>query len=197
MVARLSSGVKIDPKGKPRAVWSDSGPFVAELQLVFKKHADSCVVAGDGRQSDEVQCLYSAIKPLREICGLSPIKDYSPLMFNAVRNAFVVKGWCRGYVNRSANRIRLIFEWGVAAGLVPVDVWQSLTAIALLKAGRCAAHDNKRRGAIPDEHLQTVWGTLSQRNRDIFGSTTNPVREVQILDFAVSRTSSKQDNFGP
>jgi len=168
LVARFSSGLKIDPMAKPRAVSSDSGASIAELLFAFKKHADSYYVGADGKQTDEVQCLYSAMKPLREIYGLTPIKDFSPLMFNAVRNAFVAKGWCRGYVNRSANRIRLIFKWGVASGLVPVDVWQSLTAIAPLKAGRCAAHDNKRREAIPDEHLQAVRETLSQRNRDIF-----------------------------
>jgi hypothetical protein len=34
-------------------------------------------VGADGKQTDEVQCLYSARKPLREIDGLTPIKDFS------------------------------------------------------------------------------------------------------------------------
>jgi integrase len=168
LVARFAGGLKIDPSAGKKSAAPDCGPSVAELMLAFMKHAEGYYLKPDGTHTDEIHCLRSALKPLREIYGFTPIRDFSPLMFKAVREAFVAKGWCRGYINRSTNRVRGMFKWGVSCGMVPVDVWQALTAVTPLKAGRCEAHDNKRREAVSEEHLQAVRERLRQKNRDIF-----------------------------
>jgi integrase len=174
IIAKLTSGVPIDPIGiakRKRNANSgqdpDSGPSVAELVLAFKSHSEAYYRKPNGKMTDEVQCLKSAMKPVRELFGLVPTRDFTPLMLKTVRETYIGNGWTRGFCNRSTNRIRSMFKWGVENGIVPVATWQALTAISPLKAGRCEAHDNDRREAVSDENIQLVKARLEQRNRDI------------------------------
>ncbi len=167
LVARFAGGQSIDPIAHKRQNPPDDGPAIAELVQAYKKFAEAYYVKPDGTQTDEIDCLQSAIKPFRELYAFTPIMDFTPLIFKAVREVYISKGWSRGYCNRSMNRIRAVFKWGVSNGLVPVAIWQALTAVEPLKAGRCEAHDNKRREAVPDEDIQAVRKALRQKNRDI------------------------------
>lgn len=170
LVAKLHSGQVLDPflrSGHRRDPRQDGGPTVAELLKAYFCFADKYYLNHDGTPTDEIQCLNSAAKPLRELFAFTPIRDFTPPMLTTVREKYVEKGWTRGFCNRSTNRIRGIFKWGVQSGLVPVSVWQALTAVTPLKAGRCAAHDNEHREAVPDEHINAVRPKLKQRNRDI------------------------------
>ena len=167
LVARFAGGQTIDPVSVKKDSRAESGPALAELIQAFKKHAEAYYVKPDGTQTAEMDCLRSAIKPFRELYAFTPIADFTPLMLKACRETFIANGWSRGYCNRSTNRIRSIFKWGVSNGLVPVTVWQALTAIEPLKAGRCEAHDNKRRETVPDADIEAVRKKLRQRNRDI------------------------------
>ncbi len=167
LVARFAGGQSIDPVARKKETQPDDGPMVSTLLQAFKQYAYAYYVKPDGTKTDEIDCLQSATKPLREMYGFTPVKDFTPLMLKAVREAFIAKGWTRGFCNRSTNRLRGIFKWGVENGIVPVATWQALTAITPLKSGRCEAHDNDKREAVSDEIIAAVRPRLKQRNQDI------------------------------
>ena len=54
----------------------------------------------------------------------------------AVRQKMIDAGNCRGYINKNVFRIRSVFKWAVGEELIPVTVYQALTAVAGLKRGR-------------------------------------------------------------
>ena len=174
LVAQVAGGLQIDPLANsnrgtlPRNEReADSGPSVAELLLAFKKHADGYYVK-NGKPTAEVDCFASAMRPVRELFAMLPARDFTPLCLKAVREAFIAKGWSRGFVNKETNRLRHVWKWGVSNGLVPVATWQALTAVAPLKAGKCAAPDHKRREAVDDDRIESVRPHLSRSHRDLF-----------------------------
>ena len=172
LVAKLAGGQTIDPLAIANYVNSattddDSGPTVAELIRAFFRHADAYYLKPDGTPTDEIHCLNSALKPVRELFGFTPTRAFTPSMLITAREKFIETGWTRGFCNRSTNRVRGVFKWGVQSGIVPVAVWQALTSITPLKSGRCDAHDNEKREAVSEDNLEAVRARLKQRNRDI------------------------------
>lgn len=159
------SGLPVDPIAP--ATPQDSGPSVAELVLAYLKHAETYYVK-DGRITDEVHCIRSAVKSLAKLFGLIPAKDFGPLQLQAVRTQYVANGWTRRFCNESVNRIRRIWKWGVSQALVPVASWQGLTAVGPLKAGKCDAPDRPKRQAVPDADIEAVRVYLSPRCKALF-----------------------------
>ena len=179
LISQSVGGLSVDPLANRGTVPrnesdSDSGLSVAELLLAFKRHADT-YYAKDGKPTAEVDCLNSAMRPVRELFAMLPSQDFSPLNLKAAQRQFVAAGWSRGFVNASTNRIRRIWKWGVGEGLVPVTTWQALQAVPGLKAGHTTAPDHKRREAVSDEQLEAVRshllltrGQRRDRHRDLF-----------------------------
>ena len=116
LVAKLAGGVTIDPladsqrgKASRRDPEADPGPTVGELCLIFLRHAETHYVK-NGVQTSEVHILKSVIRPLNELFGLTPAKDFGPLALKVVRIKMVELGWTRGTVNAAMSRIRRIFK---------------------------------------------------------------------------------------
>ena len=172
LISQTGNGVSVDPLGNRGTVTrnekADAGLSVAELLLAYKRHADAYYVNRDGKPTDEVHCLVSAMRPVRELFAMLPAKDFAPLNLKAIQKQYVEAGWTRGYCNASTNRIRRIFKWGVGEGLVPVTTWQALTAVPPLKMGHSAAPDNKPRQAVSDEQMEAVRPHLALHFRDLF-----------------------------
>ena len=173
LVAQVAGGLQIDPlansfRGKvPRnESEADHGLSVSELILAFKAHAENYYTK-NGKPTAEVACFKSAMRPVRELFGLIPARDLTPLCLKAAQQKYVDAGWSRGFANKSTNRIRHIWKWAVGNGLVPVATWQALTAVFPLKAGHTEAPDHKRREAVSDERIEAVRPFLSQQHRDL------------------------------
>ena len=177
LIARHAAGLPlVDPLAQPKAELFgsttekpqvDPGPSVAELIVAFKAFADAYYLKPDGTPTAEIDCLESAIRPLRELYGLLPISEFTPLMLKAVRERFIAKGWSRGFCNKSTNRIRHIFKWGVENGMVRVETLRALQCVSPLMAGRCKAPDHKRREAVCEADIEKVRRVLRQKNRDM------------------------------
>ena len=63
------------------------------------------------------------------------------MSLEAVREQIIAVGNCRGYINKTTNRIRRIFKWGVSKELVPVHVHQALVTLPGLKKGKTKARE--------------------------------------------------------
>lgn len=109
IVAKVVSGQPIDPfcpKSKVGSLPTDlTGLTINELSLAFMRHAETYYLK-DGKPSDEVWCFKSALKPLVELYGFVTVDQIGPLQLKAVRDAFIAKGWSRGFCNKSTNRVR-------------------------------------------------------------------------------------------
>lgn len=162
LIAKFAGGMPIDPiaptkRGKlPRnESEKDPGPSVAELCLVFKNYAETHYVK-NGKQTSEVSVINTVIRPLNELYGLLPAKDFGPLALKAVRSKMVESGWCRNSVNSGLNRIRRIFKYAVSNELIEPSVLQKLQAVSPLLAGRTEAHDNAPRTSVDDDRINFV-----------------------------------------
>jgi len=123
----------------------------------------------------EYDCLRSAIRPLRELYGHTPVREFGPLALKAVREKMIErkhpwtkKNWSREYVNEAVSRIRRIFRWGVENELVPVAVLQALKAVPGLAVGKTKARETEPRYALPVERIDAVKRLVrKQRTRDL------------------------------
>jgi len=90
LIAKFAGGVPIDPiadskRGSlPRNESDDPGASVGELCLTFLKHAEGHYVK-NGKETNELSVIKSVIRPLNEMYGMTPAKDFGPLAMKAVR----------------------------------------------------------------------------------------------------------------
>ena len=170
IVAGIVSGVTVDPLARQNVgivPTIPKGPTINELCLSFLLHAEAYYRTPKGKPSAEVDCFKSAIKPLIALFGHVPIDDFTPLMLKTVRTQFISNGWCRGFCNKQANRLRHIYKYGVENGLVSATTWQALQAVSPLKRGKTIAPDHKRREAVSDADIDAIRPYLKQNHRDL------------------------------
>jgi integrase len=140
---------------------------VNELVLVFMKHANKHYLK-NGKVTDEVACIKSAIRPLVELYGATPVEQFGPLALKAVRQRMIDgKTMCRDFINKSIGRIRRVFRHAVENELVEPAVLQKLEAVAPLLAGRTEAIDHAPRKPVPQEHIDQVKAIVPERTKDI------------------------------
>jgi len=108
------------------------------------------------RPAKFISFVRSVIKPLNELYGLLPAKDFGPLALKAVRAKMVESGWCRGTINAGMSRIRRIFKHAIANELIDSSVLDRLKCVAPLLAGRTEAHDNAPRTSVDDDRINFV-----------------------------------------
>ncbi len=182
LIATCASGVDIAPDKLKAGTKIDPGQFtVNELCLAFMRHAEQHYRKG-GEPTDEIDCFKSAIRVLVDLYGHEMVNDLGPIKLKAVRGKMVSKGWCRKYVNRSVNRLRHIFRWGVAGELVEPTTLQKLEALAPLLIGRTEAPDHPQRQAVPQEHIDAVRKIVSAQCRDLIDlQLTSGARPGELL----------------
>ena len=170
LIARSSAGLPLDSNcgnATTNGNDADSGLTVGELLLAFKRHAETYYTK-NGKKTAEVDCFNSAMRAVRELYSLMPARAFGPLHLKACREKYVEGGWTRTFCNKSTNRVRHIWRWGVSNGMVPVDTLQALETVQPLKAGKCAAPDRAQREAVPADSLEAVRSQLVGMHRDFF-----------------------------
>jgi integrase len=109
-----------------------------------------------GRPTTEVRDIRLSIRPLRELFGLLPAKDFTPGALKAVRQAFVDSGLCRNEVNKRTRRLVRMFGWAVEEGMVPAEVHWGLKAVKGLKEGRCGVRESEPVRPVLDTHVDAI-----------------------------------------
>ena len=114
--------------------------FLAHAQEHYQKN---------GRRTDEYHAFKSVIRYVSLLFGYTPACEFGPKCLKACREAMVEgrfsrKPLSRKYVNKSCNRIRHIFKWGVEEEIVPSEVLVGLRAVTGLQRGRTKAVERER-----------------------------------------------------
>jgi len=194
LLAQLSLGV--EPLSSREAAKHadselDSGPTVAELCLNFLRHAEQHYVK-DGRQTSEVHVVRSVIRPLRELYGLTPAKDFGPLALKAVRAKMIDLGWSRTTINAAVCRIRRIFRHAVENEQIDVTTYQRLQALTPLLKGKTAAPEKIKRSAVPQERIDRVCELVSPLVKDLIDlqlcSGTRPGELLTLNSLMIDRS---------
>ncbi|MEJ7590353.1 MAG: tyrosine-type recombinase/integrase [Planctomycetaceae bacterium] len=172
IVAKVVSGQIIDPiarskRGSTTCPESDDpGPSVGTLILVFLNHAKRHYVK-NGKLTTEYGIIESTVRPLNELYGMIPAKDFGPLSLKAVREKFIKFGWVRSSVNAGVNRIRRVFKHAVANELIEPGVLTRLQCVAPLLEGRTEAPDNPPRTSVDDDSIEAIKKLVRPLVRDL------------------------------
>ncbi|MFV1969064.1 MAG: tyrosine-type recombinase/integrase [Pirellulaceae bacterium] len=129
---------------------------VDDLCLKFLDFADQYYRRKDGSPTGTIHNVRYAFRYLVRLFGTSRVREFGPRKLKAVRDAMIEDGRCRTDINRLVHWIRRAFQWGVEEEIVPVGVYQSLRAVAGLKAGRSTARESKPVELIPDEMVDVT-----------------------------------------
>lgn len=136
------------------------------LFLAYREHALQHYGGADGEPTDELRHLDAACRRARELYGHTPVDEFGPLAFKAVRQAFIAAGWCRKTINARVDRVRRVFRWGVAEELVKATTLHALEAVEGLKRGRTPAPESEPVEPVEDA---VVDATLPHLNRHVRG----------------------------
>jgi hypothetical protein len=90
---------------------------VAELLLRYWQHAKG-YYRKNGKPTQEISALKSALRPVRELYSSQPARDFGPLALEAVRQRMIDLKWSRTGINRAISRVRRVFRWGVSKELI-------------------------------------------------------------------------------
>ena len=136
---------------------------VNELILAFWQHAEQHYRRPDGTHTAEIDCLRAALRPLRQLYGHTPVKDFGPLALKAVRQRMIEsvdertkRPWCRRSINLHTYRVRSVFKWGVEQELVPATVLHALQAVRGLQKGRSAARESTPVKPVQETFVEAV-----------------------------------------
>jgi integrase len=154
---------------------------INELILRFWPRAELHYRHADGTPTGELSDYKYSLRPLRELYGHTPARDFGPLALKAVREAMVKQpvttrvkavdpengkvrwetkvirqGLSRKLVNQRVGRIRRLFRWAVENELVPPSVLQGLEAVRGLQKGRSAARETEPVPPVPLAHVEAT-----------------------------------------
>jgi hypothetical protein len=169
---------------RPIVAGPDSGAdlTVNEMLLAYLRHADGYYVK-NGQPTTEPANIRLAIRPLRQLYGLTPAREFGPLRLKAVRQEMIDSGLCRTEVNRRVRLIVRAFKWAVGEEMVPAAVHHGLQAVSGLRQGRCGVRESelspagdRRRHLMSDLRETGVLGASrtadhaeTAKGRSIFG----------------------------
>jgi integrase len=111
---------------------------INELLNLYREHVEDYY-----KGSPEIRNVRDAFRSVRLLYGTAQVKDFAPTCLETVRTEMIGAGLCRSRINKDINRIRAMFEWAVAKTYIHVTIWQALTALKALKAGRSAARETE------------------------------------------------------
>ena len=130
--------------------------------LRYREFAQTYYVK-DGQPNKEFTEVGLALRPLREMFGALPARQFGPLKFQAVRQQMIDSGLSRGVINNRSNRIKRFFKWAVSEELIPASIAEGLRTVAGLKRGRTKAKETGPVLPVDDQHVDPVLEQVSSQ----------------------------------
>lgn len=141
--------------GGRRAAEQSEDATICELILAYVKHAEAYYTKR-GKVTSEYQNILYAVRPLRELYGHTPAKDFGPLALKTIRESFIARGICRTQVNARVSRIIRVFRWATENELLPASVYHALRAVSGLRRGRTAARESEPVRPVHDAFVDAI-----------------------------------------
>ncbi|MCH8342485.1 MAG: site-specific integrase [Planctomycetes bacterium] len=136
---------------------------IVELCARFWQHAKAYYRRPNGTPTSEIDNVRLALRSLKALYGSTTAAHFGPRALKTVRQQMIDQGGCRTYINRHIGRVKLMFKWAVAEGLIEPSVYHGLQAVAGLKRGRSEARESESVKPVPDAHVKAVRRYLSRQ----------------------------------
>lgn len=165
LLKKQTTGELVDPVA-PHGP-QDTGPTVNEVCVTYIVHART-YYQKNGRTTAEYDCIRSAMRPLVDLFGDSPAKDFDSVALRMVRQRMIdTKEWCRDYINKSLGRLVRVFRHAAKNKLVPASTLTDLELVEPLESGRTAAKDYAPRTEVPATTLEAIKAVADPMTRDM------------------------------
>ncbi len=140
---------------------------VVELCAQYFQHCKGYYGDGGGRLTGSVDNAKQMIKRVKEIAGTLPVSQFGPKRLKAFQSLCIKERLSRRYVNKLSDTLRLMFGWGVAEEIVPVETWQALKAAPNIRKGKTAARETSPVMPIDDAAVDATLSRLPPVPRDM------------------------------
>lgn len=165
----MRNGRNAPPPQRPAVEATEGAPVVDDLLAGFWTWAvEHYGPKGDG--TTEAESFRAPMRILRSLYGDARLDSFGVPQMEAVRREMVAKGWVRRSVNRQVGRLRRIFKWGVARGLVSPDALARLAAMEPLRRGAAGTKEGAAVRPVPEADIAAILPFLSR-----------PVRALVVL----------------
>ena len=160
-------------RGRPADMNAGDGPSINEIMLAYARYVYAYYRGPDGEPTREVQNISRALKPLKELYGMSPARDFGPLALKTVRQHMTDKGLCRGVINQRIGVIKRMFKWASGEELLPATTFHGLLCVTGLHRGRSAAKETEPVKPVPED--------VVRRTMPFMCPTLRTMAELQLL----------------
>lgn len=149
--------------------------WLATGRAAATPRTDLTIIEAVARWSSYAECYYgndargelsrcrAALKPVLELYGKTPARDFSTTRLKAVRQQFIDRGWCRKSVNDGVRRIVRMYRWLASEELVPTDAYARLKTLEGLRRGRTTAKESDPVRPVPDAWIEAARPHLSRQ----------------------------------
>jgi integrase len=128
---------------------------VNEILLRYLRHA-AAYYARDGKPGREYVDMTYAIRPVKDLYGMTPAASFGPMALKGVREHLMRQDLCRREINKRVNRIRRVFKWAASEELIPISVFEALRTVDGLRFGRCPARETEPVRPVDLQHVDAV-----------------------------------------
>jgi len=134
---------------------------IHEVLVFYWDHATAYYRHPDGSPTSEQDNIRLALRRLRQLYGHTPAAAFDSLALEALREAMIRDGLCRGRINKDVGRVKRLFKWASSKKLVPLASYQSLLTVGGLRAGRSAARETPPVGPVGDALVEETLPFLT------------------------------------
>ena len=133
--------------------------MVGEIVLHYNAHALR-YYARDGVPTGEHVTIRAALRPLVNLFGEIPAREFGPKRMKALQAAMIKLDWSRRYVNKACGITKRCFTWAASEELILAETAMALRTVPGLKKGRTAAREKPDVAAVTDADIETTLPEL-------------------------------------
>jgi integrase len=165
------------------------GLTVVEMLVAYFDHA-----GGYYRHSNELDNIKKALRPLREVYGLTRVLEFGPKRLKALRRTMIAADLSRGVINERIRVIVRVFGWAASEELLPSAVPEALREVKGLRKGFTEAREPRPVEPVTDEDVQATLPHLSPIVADMVRlqrlTGARPTEVCTMTPGAVDRTGA-------
>ncbi len=135
---------------------------VNEMLLAYLDYADGYYVK-NGKPTTEPVNIRLALRPLRQLYGHTPAREFGPLRLKTVRQAMIESGLCRSEVNKRVRHVLRAFKWAVGEEMVPPSIHHGLKAVPGLRRGRADVRESEPVKPVPVAFVDAIKPYVSRQ----------------------------------
>jgi len=128
---------------------------VVELCAAYLDFAKGYYVK-NGKPTGHLYQVKVAVRVIRDVYGHAEAAKFGPLAIRAIQQKMVDANASRRHINQTIGHIKRLFKWGVSLELLPPTVYQALTTVPGLKAGRTTARETEPVLPVADEAVNAT-----------------------------------------